>query len=314
MPDQKTVYPNLDKGKWGLIPVAQLDTYKGLIFATFDPGAPTLPKYLGDMRFYLDCLLDRREGGTELIGGVHKWIIETNWKMPAENMIGDVYHAPVSHSSIITAATALNGEGLNASMQQITEHGRNVAPEPGHGITVRVLPEGLPPDTYLPGDAASLNPVVLDYFRSVQPEAEKRLGALRTRLKPATLTIYPNFSWIGGVFTIRVAHPRGPGKTEFCSWVIVDRDAPEEVRDVIRQSYILTFGPSGTFEQDDGENWQQVTFGSRGTQAVKYPYHFAMAMGEEAQHAELPGLVSGPMSEHTQRAFYLRWRNEMSKT
>ncbi|MGH7844362.1 MAG: hypothetical protein ACREQW_04205 [Candidatus Binatia bacterium] len=45
--------------------MAQLESYKGLIFATFDSKAPPLPEYLGDMAWYLDILLDRREGGTE---------------------------------------------------------------------------------------------------------------------------------------------------------------------------------------------------------------------------------------------------------
>jgi phenylpropionate dioxygenase-like ring-hydroxylating dioxygenase large terminal subunit len=47
-------FRNLDRDQWGLIPVAQLDSYKGLIFATFDPEAPPLPEYLGDMAWSLD--------------------------------------------------------------------------------------------------------------------------------------------------------------------------------------------------------------------------------------------------------------------
>src|SRR4030095_7004688 len=55
--------PGLQRDKWGLVPVAQIDSYKGLIFATFDLDAPPLKKFLGDMAWYLDILLDRREGG-----------------------------------------------------------------------------------------------------------------------------------------------------------------------------------------------------------------------------------------------------------
>ena len=46
---QDAYYNELDTSKWGLIPVAQLDSYKGLIFATFDPEAPPLLEYLGEM-------------------------------------------------------------------------------------------------------------------------------------------------------------------------------------------------------------------------------------------------------------------------
>ena len=51
--------------------MAQLDNYKGLYFATFDPEAPPLREYLGEMAWYLDAFFDRREGGIEVIGA-HK--------------------------------------------------------------------------------------------------------------------------------------------------------------------------------------------------------------------------------------------------
>ena len=83
--------------------MAQLDSYKGLIFATFDPAAPPLLDYLGPMTWYLDTLFDRREGGSEIVGGVHKWVVPCNWKMPAENFAGDAYHVQWSHLSPIRA-------------------------------------------------------------------------------------------------------------------------------------------------------------------------------------------------------------------
>ena len=79
---QDAYYNELDQSEWGLIPVAQLDSYKGLIFATFDPEAPPLLEYLGPMAWYLDTLFDRREGGAEVLRGVHKWVVPCNWKLP----------------------------------------------------------------------------------------------------------------------------------------------------------------------------------------------------------------------------------------
>ncbi len=35
-------YRELDKRRWGLHPVARIESYKGMIFGSFDPGAPTL--------------------------------------------------------------------------------------------------------------------------------------------------------------------------------------------------------------------------------------------------------------------------------
>jgi len=91
----------IDREQWGLVPVAQIDNYKGLWFATFDAEAPTLPDYLGDAAWYLDSFFDRRDGGVEVVGGVHKWIMPCNWKFPAENFAGDGYHVPWSHVSAV---------------------------------------------------------------------------------------------------------------------------------------------------------------------------------------------------------------------
>ena len=63
---QDAYYNELDQSKWGLTPVAQLDSYKGLIFATFRPFRLPLLEYLGPMAWYLDTLFDRREGGAEV--------------------------------------------------------------------------------------------------------------------------------------------------------------------------------------------------------------------------------------------------------
>ena len=47
VPSLKEAYYNeLETDKWGLMPVAKLDTYKGFTFATFDPNAEPLLDFL----------------------------------------------------------------------------------------------------------------------------------------------------------------------------------------------------------------------------------------------------------------------------
>lgn len=89
----------LDKSRHGLHPVAKIESYRGLVFATLDPEAPTLAEYLGDMRYYLDAVFDMDEGGTEFIGGCVKSVIKCNWKLAAENFVGDALHAGWTHDS-----------------------------------------------------------------------------------------------------------------------------------------------------------------------------------------------------------------------
>src|SRR6266446_6823809 len=72
-------------------------------FGCSAPDAPSLVDYLGEMAWYLDSLVDRREGGTEIIGGVHKMRIRGNWKLAAEQFAGDNYHAIMTHASLASA-------------------------------------------------------------------------------------------------------------------------------------------------------------------------------------------------------------------
>ena len=74
---------------------------------------PPFLDYLGGYKLYLDLLLDAwdgREGGTEVIGGIHKWRIPCNWKFPAENFSGDRYHS-VSHRSVDIVGIGPSGQG-----------------------------------------------------------------------------------------------------------------------------------------------------------------------------------------------------------
>ena len=50
VPGYRELYHDeLDRKAWGLARVAQVDTYCGMIFGTFDPEAPPLEEFLGDM-------------------------------------------------------------------------------------------------------------------------------------------------------------------------------------------------------------------------------------------------------------------------
>jgi phenylpropionate dioxygenase-like ring-hydroxylating dioxygenase large terminal subunit len=71
-------------------------------FGTFDAARPPLKEYLGETAWYLDNFFQRNEGGIEIIGGAHKWVLPCNWKYAAENFSGDAYHVQTSHLSGVT--------------------------------------------------------------------------------------------------------------------------------------------------------------------------------------------------------------------
>jgi phenylpropionate dioxygenase-like ring-hydroxylating dioxygenase large terminal subunit len=294
---QDAYYNELDQSQWGLIPVAQLDIYKGLVFATFDPNAPPLLEYLGPTTWYLDVFFDRREGGVEVIGGVHKWQIPANWKMPAENFCGDGYHTGWSHLSAI-------GSGFGGSFRSSpSRQGAVVSPANGHCIV------GLGPDD--PSDPAV--PEIIAYEESIRDEVAQRMGERLRLIRPHAGTIFPNLSLLRSISrTFRIWQPKGPGKTEIQAAVYVDKAAPPEVKEAFRRTAIRTFGPSGVFEQDDMDNWEGCSMSGRGVVSRRHDLNISMGLGHASYDKELGGVASDyRLSENNHRAFYRRWSQLM---
>ena len=298
VPYLKEAYHNeLDREHWGLAPVAQLDNYKGLFFATFDPAAAPLRDYLGEMAWYLDAFFDRREGGIEVIGGIHKWVIPCNWKFPAENFAGDGYHVPWSH---LSAARTGSGGDFRVKPDPV---GRALSLDNGHSVMT------VGPDL----DTDPPVPEILEYEKAIAPEIAKRLGPRFGRGKPTVSTMFPNFSMLrASSRTFRVWHPRGPDKTEVWSWIYVDKVAPPEVKKAFRLAGMRAFSPSGTFEQDDMDNWQGCTQTGRGVVARRFPLSYEMGLGHERFDEELGAIASDyRYSESNHRGFYRRWAQLM---
>jgi 3-phenylpropionate/trans-cinnamate dioxygenase alpha subunit len=294
---KEAYYGELKREDWGLIPVAQIDHYKGLYFATFATDAPPLKDYLGELTWYLDALFDRREGGIEMIGGVQKWISPCNWKFPAENIGGDGYHVGWTHLSAIKT-------GFDTGPTTAASPGRMVATGQGHMMTC------VGPDN---GDGISM-PEIVAYEAEIAAEARARLGPRWDLIKPIVGTVFPNFSVLrAGARTIRVWHPRGPDKTEIWSWAFVDKAAPPHVKEASRLAAIQVFGPGGTFEQDDMDNWQECTRSCRGVVARRFPLNTQMGLGHERYRDELKGWASDfNLSESNHRQFYGHWAKLMA--
>lgn len=295
---KEAYYGELDRDRWGLVPVAQLGSYKGFFFATFDPATPPLLDYLGEAAWYLDAFFDRREGGIEVVGGMHKWVIPCNWKFPAENFAGDTYHVPWTHVSGIS--TGFSGD----FRLRPDSGGRVVSLGNGHCINC-TGPDDVPDPPV---------PEILAYEQEIRAEVEKRLGPRARLVNPIVGTIFPSFSFLRATSrTFRVWHPRGPDKIEVWSWVYVDRAAPPEVKEALRLAGVQGFSPSGTFEQDDMDNWQECTQTSRGVVTRRYPVNMQMGLGHEGFDEALMGWASeSKFSESNHRQFYQRWAQLMA--
>ena len=300
---REAYHSELDRSQWGLIEVAQMVNYKGSIWATWDSQAPSFDDYMGDMMVYLDELLDSRDGspgGSEVLGGVQKWLVPCNWKFAAENFTGDGYHN-ISHRSVDIAAIGPSGQGRRDNERHAARR-INVAFPQGHGAHPTFQLEDVP---FMP--VFQQYPAVQAYFKQAYEARQRRLGE-RARLIGHTGTVFPNMSMLSRQpRSIAVWHPRSATQTEMWRWYLVDRGAPQEVKDVLRQYYMRYSGPGGMTEQDDMENWNYATAASRGIIARRHPYNYQMAMGAENANDVIPGLCTDGYNEQNQRQMYKRW-------
>ncbi len=313
IPQESQVCSKPNKSSLGLKAVPRLASWRGMIFGSFYEEIENLESYLGDMRYYLDAFFLRFPDGIEFMGAPHRWIIDSNWKLPMENQLGDVSHGAFLHSSIIP----------REAQDQIEDIGYSAVPKPGHAATFRLLPNGSSAEETawgLEGLGAMFGGTeVKEYLLEIQQKANERVGDIRSRMKGLTYGVYPNLSFLWSNTSFKVSNPKGPGKVEYWSWAAVPADAPDSIKKILRTNYSSFFGPGGMLEQEDSEAWQQQFIGSNIDFANDKPYFYGMGLGEEKTHADMPGLLGSTANEHYARAFYQRWRqalidNELTPT
>jgi phenylpropionate dioxygenase-like ring-hydroxylating dioxygenase large terminal subunit len=143
VPFQKEAYgpEGLDKDEWAMTPAPRMGIYEGMIFASLDPNVPPLEEYIGDMGWYLDFYLKKSPAGLEVVGAPQRWIMPADWKLAAENFIGDGYHTQSTHMSTIRrgadnrrqARVPVHGVQAGELLQLPPEHRRLDAGEPQRG-------------------------------------------------------------------------------------------------------------------------------------------------------------------------------------
>ncbi len=300
VPGFKEVYhEELDRENWGLIRAANVDTYKGFIFATMDDAAPALDEFLGDIgRMSINMLAGR--GEIRVVGGIQKSVLPCNWKFAVDN-VWDFYHPAISHASQTMAAWRPGPTPNQMTAPQIALLG-----EYGHALSGPQFTEPM----------AKLLELGLGHdsgWRQTE-EGKAMLGPVGARAI-AHPHIFPNM-WIAfpGHGQVSLRLPRGPLQTEIWWFSFQDVDITPEKHALAKQRAGHTFGPAGMLEQDDGENWGESTRGSMGVISSKFPLNYAMGRGrgEVTVDETGPNRIEGSLNEHAQLWFYQAWAEWMA--
>ncbi|MEI2471321.1 aromatic ring-hydroxylating dioxygenase subunit alpha [Peribacillus frigoritolerans] len=302
VPLQKDIYGgNLDRSEMGLHKV-KLESYKGLLFGTWNEDAEPLEEFLGDIKWYLDILVGRAE--MEVIGVPQRFVVNSNWKVGSDNFVGDSYHTMVTHGSIAKLGMVPNATYSKRGFQIHTDN--------GHGLNL-----GTPnPDFAFPEE-------LKDEFKTNL--SEEQYGVL-SNLKNMIGNVFPNLSFlishtkIKDQFisntSIRMWRPIGHNKMEVIAWMLVEKNASQDWKDRSRDSFILTFSPSGIFEQDDTEVFTDITEAAQGPMPFlkNLTYNYTMGLHREPVDFIGPGVAyDDKFTEASQRNFYKYWLELMTK-
>lgn len=306
VPNQADSFPStFDRADWGLIEVGKLATFRGTVWATWDPDAVSFEDYLGEAREPLWFGLGAWDGGDgpiEVLGGIQKWIAPCNWKFVAENSGGDPLHN-LSHASTDRAKIGPR-EGIGRR-DPLGELFLSYTPY-GHGLIYEKI------DITVPRNHYGLSKITSEYFEDCWRKRLARQGN-RARAPLVLGNIFPNSGFhVQQPRALLMVHPRGPRSSELWRMYFVDKEAPEEAKAFLRRYYLSYAGPGGMTEQDDMENWGYASSGASVHAAQHAP--FAYVAGQNMQHED--NVIAGPVSdfwltEQNNRQFYKRWSELM---
>src|SRR4029453_4528295 len=147
-------------------------------------------------------------------------------------------------------------------------------------------------------------------------------------------SVFPNLSFVHNwprvaesddvlpFISIRQWQPISENETEVLSWFAVDAEAPDEFKALSYKAYLMCFGSTGMFEQDDVENWVSLTSTAAGSMARRLLLNSRMGIlegGPPVSPALTPDQWSGPGESHVgyaewgQRNLLARWADYLER-
>lgn len=317
----------LNKENWGLAELPSVANFNGLIFASFDPHAPAIEKWLGeDVSWWLEnFVLASPTGGLEALPGWHRYRSPGNWKLVSENFIGDDYHVfAATHVSWLHVIREFLDQGIlipivtypGSPTRQVFEGSVGGGEGGPLGLGMIVLDDSIYQRDL--EEAEQLGPESVEWIKERHDRIQKVLTERDS--KPYSFMnglLFPNFGLMG-FFSAMLGrhflqfHPRGPMEHEVWQWTMVEREAPQAVKELAVQRVYQGQHMAGLIAPDDVENFERMVESSRASQVWDRPFNYGLQLGHEHEGPNsLPGNIGPNPSEFNQRQFYKFWLKQM---
>jgi phenylpropionate dioxygenase-like ring-hydroxylating dioxygenase large terminal subunit len=273
--------PEFDTDDRHLTAVAQVDSYRGFIFACLSDDVPSLHEHLGDARLMLDLVADQAPHGLECIPGAATYTFDANWKMQFENGL-DGYHFPTTHAAFVNIVKS-------RAPLPVPDHLADIIcdPDPIAAGTIS-FPRGhaMSWSVGAPGQGAENRPLTRDraIFETVRQSVDK--ARLNWMLRQRNLTIFPNLQVIDiQSMQLRTWQPLAVNQTRMTSHCLAPKGECAEARRFRIRQYEEFFNSGGLATSDDNVMYE---YGQRGfTSNSTAPAHpYARGLGSPPAPAE----------------------------
>lgn len=301
-------YRHLDPQTKSLHEPPNVAEYEGMVFLSMDPDAPPLEEYLGDYTWYLDGVFELFDW--EVVGDPHRWEVDANWKIPAENT-ADAYHVYITHKSAMEAniSPTYADEDISNESLAFTDLG-------GHLFNLHLIER---------------RDSLLEEMAHLERVSENQYEIF-TRTSVLVGTIFPNFTFIlltsynyGGKESVpslclRQHKPIGPDRFEYVVWILVPEGLSEAQKQRSYEIGMGIHGDSGTFVADDIAVWDGITEAGGSTFAQKNDLSLDYTMGQDGDSEvkeSWPGpgtaYTAGEMTDVNQLEFFEDWLSMMER-
>lgn len=331
-PSEKQVYPDgaVEPSAWGLERAPRVAELHGLIFASFDADAPNLRDELGDdVLWWLEnIVLAAPLGGLEALPGWHRYVSPGNWKYASENFIGDTYHVfSATHVAWLKVLSDFQSAGTSPALTHFpsikevkTPYEATVSAPGGPPLGLGMVVTSDEVHRRDLEEARTLGREAVEWVRHRRHVMETAFSD-RPVLPSAFMNglLFPNFGLMGYISPMMgrhhlLFHPRGVNEHETWQWTMVERDAPQSVKDIGVQRVYQMQHMAGVIAPDDVENFERIVAAGEAQRNWQRPYNYRLQQGREsAGPANVPGQLSPNPSEVNQRQFYRHWLNLMER-
>jgi len=290
----------LDKSEHPLVSL-RVESYAGMVFATFNKNGLSLEEYLGPAKKWMNLFMKQGGGFPIKAAGTHRFRFPGNWKIQLENT-SDAYHFPIVHKSFLSSVDEQTQSifDFTKSPGFVEDLGN------GHSVTV-MIPELLDLEEDLERPIpARFEELAVELRNEGVEESRVRKIVRAVGGTGFNLNLFPNVACSMAFF--RVLQPISVNETEIHHVALTMDGGPQAANQARLRLHEHFQGPMGFGTPDDGEAWERVQKGA----GAGPDLWVLVNRGLPGEMKTEDGLRSDVSAETGMRAAYQQWLEMMA--